>query len=129
MLSYTGCLVLSLSVHTYSLKDSLEEDGAYLDVDLVEFHDEDFRDITTILKLSDTTKDKLTFTVSYLVSQTLCLHTDSGLCAYVQWHIQCACWCSGTLFPSLENQTTPFCSTGSQDYLQSKLLVKVIHLY
>ena len=37
-------------------------------MDLVEFHDEDFRDITTILKLSDTTKDKLTFTVSYLVT-------------------------------------------------------------
>ena len=46
-------------------KDGVEEDGAYLDIDLVEFHDEDFRDITTILKLGDTTKDKLTFTVSF----------------------------------------------------------------
>ncbi len=57
----------------------MEEDGAYLDVDLVEFHDEDFRDITTILKLSDTTKDKLTFTVSYLVSQILYLHRNGAL--------------------------------------------------
>ena len=45
------------------LKDAGEE-GDYFDVDLVEFHDEDFRDIATILKLSDTMKDKLTFTVS-----------------------------------------------------------------
>ena len=33
-------------------------------MDLVEFHNEDFRDINAILKLSDTTKDKLIFTVS-----------------------------------------------------------------
>ena len=47
------------------------DDGDYLDVDLVEFHDEDFRDITTILKLSDTMKDKLTFTVSWLLKVDL----------------------------------------------------------
>ena len=68
-----------LHVHAYLFKDGFEEDGAYLDIDLVEFHDEDFRDITTILKLSDTTKDKLTFSVSCLMSQTLYLHRDSGL--------------------------------------------------
>lgn len=61
--------ILPVAVSVYAYKDGVEEDGAYLDVDLVEFHDKDFRDITTILKLSDTTKDKLTFTVSCLVSQ------------------------------------------------------------
>ena len=37
----------------------------YLDVDMVELHDEDFKDI--IWRLSDTTKDKLIFTVSNIV--------------------------------------------------------------
>ena len=42
------------------------EETDYLDLDLVEFHDEELRDIATILKLSDTTKDKLMFTVRLL---------------------------------------------------------------
>ena len=103
----------------------MEEDGAYLDVDLIEFHDEDFRDIATILKLSDTTKDKLTFTVSYLVSQTLYLHTDSGLSAYVQWHIQCAC---GTQAPSsLVSRTRPLPSVAL--VLKTTCGVSCFHLY
>ena len=63
------------------IKDGLEEDGAYLDVDLVEFHDEDFRDITTILKLSDTTKDKLTFTVSLIFG------VSDPVFAHRQWFV------------------------------------------
>ena len=34
-----------------------------MDVDLVEFHDDELDDIATILKLSDTAQDKLIFTV------------------------------------------------------------------
>ena len=40
-----------------------EEDTDFLDVDLVEFHQDEFQDIATILKVSDTSKDKLTFMV------------------------------------------------------------------
>ena len=54
----------SLAYNAHTLKDGMEEEGDYLDIDLFEYHIEDFRDITTILKLSDTTKDKLTFSVS-----------------------------------------------------------------
>lgn len=75
-------------------KDGVEEDGAYLDIDLVEFHDEDFRDITTILKLGDTTKDKLTFTVSFW-----------GDISFVILHLEMAgIWCSGT---GLKSQSHP----------------------
>ena len=38
----------------------------FLDYDTVELYDEDFHDITTLLKLSDTARDKLTFTVAKL---------------------------------------------------------------
>ena len=40
-----------------------EADG-YLDVDTVELLDKDFQIIANIRKLSDTTRDKLVFTVS-----------------------------------------------------------------
>ena len=43
------------------------EECDYLDLDLVELHVEDFKDITAILELSDTMKDKLTFSVSNLL--------------------------------------------------------------
>ena len=42
---------------------AIEEDTDFLDVDLVEFHQDEFQDIATILKVSDTSKDKLTFMV------------------------------------------------------------------
>jgi len=41
----------------------VSEETDYIDLDLVEFHDEELRDIASILELSDTTKDKVTFTV------------------------------------------------------------------
>lgn len=41
----------------------VSEETDYVDLDLVEFHDEELRDIASILELSDTTKDKVTFTV------------------------------------------------------------------
>ena len=41
-------------------------------MDLVEFHDEELHDIATILKLSDTTKDKLMFTVRLLSPISRC---------------------------------------------------------
>ena len=57
-----------------------------MDVDLVEFHDEDFRDITAILKLSDTMKDKLTFTVSWLLKVDLAC-TVSFYDVMTYWYI------------------------------------------
>ena len=57
-----------------------------MDVDLVEFHDEDFRDITAILKLSDTMKDKLTFTVSWLLKVDLA-RTVSFYDVMTYWYI------------------------------------------
>lgn len=51
------CFVFPISLPPVS------EETDYIDLDLVEFHDEELRDIASILELSDTTKDKVTFTV------------------------------------------------------------------
>ena len=40
----------------------------YLDVDMLELYEDDFKTIDYIWKLSDTTKDKLTFTVSTTIN-------------------------------------------------------------
>lgn len=46
-----------------SSQSVIEGETDYVDVDLVEFQDEELDDIATILKLTDTTKDKLIFMV------------------------------------------------------------------
>ena len=54
------CLPLCISL---SLIADSDDETDFVDVDLVVFHDEELHDIATVLKLSDTAKDKVIFTV------------------------------------------------------------------
>lgn len=56
-------IFLSLCFVLSCFSPPVSEETDYVDLDLVEFHDEELRDIASILELSDTTKDKVTFTV------------------------------------------------------------------